>query len=148
MKDNYTLTGRLRFQLFNSDGIIVEDKEGPNLIVNAGKAQVAALLAGTSTSYPVAMAVGTDSTAPSLTNTALGAEIPGGRVAMSSSTQVGAQTIYVANFPAGVATGTIAEAGLFSNTVSGGTMTSRSTSLTVVKGASDSLQITWTLTIT
>lgn len=142
--DNISITGRLRFKLFNEAGAIISDQEGPNLVVQVGKNQLAAIMAGSSTAVPVAMAVGTSGTAPALSDTALGGELA--RVAFSSATSSANQTTYVANFNAGVGTGTILEAGLFSSTTSGaGILTSRSTSLSVTKGSTDTLQITWTL---
>lgn len=147
MKDTFTIEGKLRFILTDSHGTTLFDKEDHNLIVNTGKAQVASFLAGTSTAHPLAVAVGTDSTVPTITNTALGAEIA--RVAVTSATSSSATVTYIADLGAAVGTGTILEAGLFSSvTALAGVLFSRSTSLSVVKGPTDILQIIWTITVT
>lgn len=135
--------GELSWTLFDEDGNIKEQGQGHNLIVNAGKALMASLLSGASSTIPTYMAVGSSATAPAVTDTALGTELA--RVAFSSNTPSGAIVTYVANFGVGVGTGTIQEAGLFSAST-GGTMLSRSTSISVTKAAGDTLQITWTIT--
>lgn len=143
MKDNCKIKGRLSFQLVDEHGNIKEEIEGPNLVVTAGLNFLASLLGGSAPTLMSHMAVGSNATAPGLSNTALGTEL--GRVALSSTSPSGANVIYQATFPPGTATGTIAEAGLFNNSV-GGTMLSRSTSLSVIKAAGDTLNIIWTIT--
>lgn len=143
MNDNFEITGRLSWTLTDEDGNIKESKEGPNLIVAVGKTQLAALLAGTSSTIMNYMAVGSSGTAPSSGDTALISELA--RVIFTSTTPVSNVVTYVANYNAGVGTGTILEAGLFSANVAG-IMLSRSTSISVVKAAGDTLQITWTIT--
>lgn len=143
MQDNLTVTGQLSYVLKDSSGNIKEQNTGPNLIVAVGKAQLAALLAGTSSTVMGFMAVGSSSTAPTSTDTTLVSELA--RVAFTSTTPVSNVVTYIANYNAGVGTGTIQEAGLFS-AITSGIMLSRSTSITVTKTAGDTLQITWTIT--
>ncbi len=54
--------------------------------------------------------------------------------------------IYVTTFGAGVSIGSLTEAGLF-NALTGGTMLCRTVYATVTKGASDTVVLTWTVTI-
>jgi hypothetical protein len=68
-------------------------------------------------------------------------------VALSSNTASGGVLTMVANWTAGAATGSWSEAGVFS-AITAGTMMSRAVFTTINKGASDTLQITWTYTFT
>ena len=65
---------------------------------------------------------------------------------MTSTTVTNNEIAYVASFGAGEGTGAITEAGLF-NAVTGGTMLCRTVFSVVNKGASDSMTITWTVTV-
>lgn len=143
MKDNLKIKGRLSYQLFDESGNLKEEFEGPNLVVTAGLNFLASLLGGSAPTLMSHMAVGSSATAPAPADTALGGEL--GRVALSSTSPSGSNTIYQATFPPGTGTGTIAEAGLF-NSGAGGTMLSRSTAISVIKAAGDTLNIIWTIT--
>ena len=91
------------------------------------------------------MAIGTGATAPAFGNTALGAEID--RNATHLLTDSANVVTYVGNWAAGDGTNAaITEAGIF-NAVSTGTMLARATFTAINKGASDTLAITWTLTV-
>lgn len=143
MKDNLKIKGRLSYQLFDESGNMKEEFEGPNLVVTVGLNFLASLLGGSAPTLMSHMAIGSSGTAPAPSDTALGTEL--GRVALSSTSPSGANVIYQATFPPGTGTGTIAEAGLF-NAGAGGTMLSRSTSISVIKAAGDTLNIIWTIT--
>jgi hypothetical protein len=88
------------------------------------------------------MAVGTGTPAATL----LGTELD--RNALTSKTRSGAVLTMVGDWAAGDATGAITEAGLFdvvtANTVN---MWCSSSFSVINKGASDTLKITWTITI-
>lgn len=143
MKDNLKIKGRLSYQLIDENGNLKEEFEGPNLVVTAGLNFLALLLGGSAPTLMSHMAVGSNGTAPSLGDTTLGTEL--GRVALSSTSPSGSNVIYQATFPPGTGTGTIAEAGIFNNAING-TMLSRSTSISVIKAAGDTLNIIWTIT--
>jgi len=143
VNDNQVVTGQLSWVLRDEFGNVKESKTGPNLIVTVGKALLASLLAGTSSTIMTEMAIGSSSTAPAVTDTALVSELA--RVPFTSTTPVSNVVTYIANFGIGIGTGTIQETGLFSAHVAG-TMLSRSTSINVVKASGDTLQITWTIT--
>jgi hypothetical protein len=91
------------------------------------------------------MAIGTGATAPAAANTALGTEID--RNATTSITDAANVVTYLGNWAAGDGTNSaIAEAGIF-NASSVGTMLARATFTAINKGASDTLAITWTVTV-
>jgi len=144
------LVGSVYVELFDEDGDLKDVRDEHNLIVTTGvTAIIERLDSSPTTSQPTHMAVGTGSTAPAAGNTALGAEIATtGRQALTSNTSSGAVLTMVANWAAGQATNSaIAEAGVF-NASSTGTLYSRATFTAINKGASDTLQITWTYTLT
>ena len=98
------------------------------------------------TAQPSHMEVGTGATAVAAGQTALTTALD--RNALTSSIAAGGVLTMVGNWAAGDATSaTIQEAGVFNN-AAGGTMYSRATFTVINKGASDTLQITWTYTLT
>jgi len=90
------------------------------------------------------MAIGSGSTAAAAGDSSLGTEL--GRVALDSTTVSGAVVTYVATFPAGTGTGAVTEAGIL-NASSAGDLLCRTVFSVVNKGASDSMTITWTVTV-
>ena len=144
MISNLHLTGELLVQLTNNVGNIVQEQHIKNLVVTSGKELVANRLKENTKPAIGWIAVGTDGTAASAGQTTLVAEVS--RVAVSSATVTSNSVAYVATLPAGTGTGTLLEAGLF-NAASLGTMFSRTASINVVKGATDTLTITWTVTV-
>jgi hypothetical protein len=139
-------TGLVKIVHTNASGEIIKEFEVPNLVVTAGKQHIASKIAAT-TNSPVSMthmAIGTGSSAATAADTTLGVE--GGRVSLTN-TVVSTNTItYTATFPAGTATGTITEAGIF-NGSSTGTMLCRTVFPSVTKQAGDSIAITWVVTV-
>lgn len=143
ISDGLKLTGAVEIVLLDKQGNVKEQRSIKNLVVNAGKAFIAARMVGTPTAMSH-MAIGAGGTAAALGDTALGSEL--GRVALASSTASGAVVTHTATFGAGVGTGAIVEAGIF-NSNSDGTMQCRSVFPVVNKGADDGMSITWTLTV-
>jgi hypothetical protein len=144
--DNATIRGKVRIELRDRRGRLKELREVDNLIVTTGRdAIIERLDSSPTTAQPSHMGLGTSSTAPAAGNTTLTAEPT--RVALSSNTSSGGVLTMVGNWSAGAATGTWAEAGVF-NASTTGTMYSRATFTAINKGASDTLQITWTYTLT
>ena len=90
------------------------------------------------------MAIGSGSTAAAAGNSALGNQL--GRVALTSTNVSGAVVTYVATFAAGTGTGAVTEAGIL-NDSSSGDLLCRTVFSVVNKGASDSMTITWTVTV-
>tara|TARA_Y100001970_G_C14161705_1_gene818925 strand:- start:752 stop:1177 length:426 start_codon:yes stop_codon:yes gene_type:complete len=139
IKDDLMLKGKLTIAI-NGKAV----KEVDNLVVTAGKGYVASRMKDASATAMSHMAIGTGSTAAAAGNTALGSE--SARTTLTSTTVSGADVTYVDTFAAGTGTGAITEAGLF-NASSGGTMLCRTVFSVVNKGSSDSMTITWTVTV-
>jgi hypothetical protein len=139
IKDDFKLKGKLAIAL---NGDVVQEVD--NLVVTAGKGYVASRIKDASATAMSHMAIGSGSTAAAAGDTALGSEL--GRVALTSTNVSGAVVTYVATFAAGTGTGAVTEAALL-NASSSGTMLCRTVFSVVNKGASDSMTITWTVTV-
>ena len=139
LNDGLKLKGHVSIKV---NGEVVQ--EIPNLVVTAGKNYVASRIKDATATAMSHMAIGTSSTAAAVGNTALGSEA--GRVSLTSTTVTNNEIAYVATFGPGTGTGAIVEAGLL-NASSGGTMLCRTVFSVVNKGASDSMTITWTVTV-
>ncbi len=148
--DGINLTGRVHLKLTDKDGNVKLEKESNNLVVTVGKAFVASALITAPSAYMTRVAIGTSSSATSVGQTDLqGTELA--RVVATTSNPTSVTTQLIASFGAGVGTGTIEEAGIFNATSAGpasGTMFSRYLTGTFTKGASDTLTITWVITVT
>ena len=139
LNDGLKLTGKLKIAI-NGDTV----QEVDNLVVTDGKEFVASRMKDATATAMSHMAIGTDSTAASASDAALGAEA--GRVSLTSTTVTSNEVEYVATFGAGTGTGAITEAGIL-NAASSGTLLCRTVFSVVNKGASDSMTITWTVTV-
>ena len=138
INEDLTLKGKLKIAL--NDEVV---KEVDNLVVTAGKNYVADRMKNNSTVMGY-MTVGTGTTAAAASDTTLASESD--RNALTSTTVTNNEVAYVGTWAAGDASVAITEAGLFSAS-SGGTMLARTVFSAVNKGASDSLTITWTITV-
>ena len=137
---------RLNFkaELRDKFGNLKETREQKNLVVTSGLQHIAdQLSASPGESAMSHMAVGTGNTAAAAGDTTLDNE--NDRNALTSRTDSGAVVTYVCDWAAGDATAALVEAGIF-NAASAGDMLARVVFSTINKGASDTLQITWTLT--
>ncbi len=138
INDDLRLTGALTISL---NGVVVQETN--NLVVTAGKNWVADRMNDANT-VMTHMALGTSTTAAAAGQTALVSELD--RNALTSTT-VSTNTIaYACTWAAGDGTGAITEAGIFDHDTSGD-MLARTVFSVVNKGASDSITITWTITI-
>jgi hypothetical protein len=127
--------------LRDADGNIKDERHIHNTVTTAGKQGVAdQILASPSLTKMTHMAIGTGT--PS--GTALGTELD--RNAFTSKTRSGAVVTVVGDWAAGDGTGAITEAGTFDASSSGNMWMSASFSV-INKGASDTLSISWTLTV-
>lgn len=123
------------------DGKVKERRRIFNTVTTAGKNGIAdQILAAPSLNKPTHMAVGTGT--PS--GTALGVE--NDRNALTSKTRANAVVTMVGDWAAGDASAALTEAGVF-DAATTGNMWLSTTFAVINKGASDTLQITWTLTI-
>ena len=142
VNEQLSMTGHLQIRL--NDELV---RDIPNLVVTAGKGFVASRMIGTSAGVMSHMEVGTGTTDPAAGDTALQSAVSSSRTAFSSSAAVSdAVVTYITTFAAGTGTGALTEAGIF-NASSGGTMLCRTEFSVVNKGASDSMTITWTVTV-
>lgn len=144
--DTLPIVGEVHAVLRGPDGRIKARRKVKNLIVTVGKNLITEQLvaAPSGLGKPTHMAVGTGAVAPAAGDTALGTET--NRQALTSKTRSTNVLTMVANWAAGVATASLTEAGVFDASTTGN-MPSRATFTAIPKGASDTLQITWTWTI-
>ena len=143
-KDESRALGKLTIEVKDKDGNLKQKQEVKNLVVDTGLDYIASRMKDASATAMSHMAIGTGSTAAAAGNTALGSEAA--RQALTSTTVTSNAVAYVASFAAGTGTGAITEAGIL-NAGSGGTLLCRTVFSVVNKGASDSMTITWTITI-
>jgi hypothetical protein len=145
IKEALKLRGDLGIVLRDKDGNIKEQRTEKNLVVSAGLNFICDRMEGTSEAVMSHMAVGSGTTAAAAGNTDL-ESILGSREALDSTTVSDNTITYVSSFEAGEGTGAITEAGIF-NASTAGTMLCRTVFSVVNKAADDTLQITWTITL-
>lgn len=148
----FGLKGKVEIKLWGPDGelrdhrIVKDHRAFPNTVTTFGDKLVANRLSGATLTAASHMAIGTG-TGGGATSNSLVTQLD--RNALTSTTQgTGANdndVIYVGDWAAGDGTGAITEAGIFNHTSNPGMMVYSSFSA-VNKGASDTLQITWTVT--
>ena len=143
--DELKVKGSVNVVIHDESGKQKENFTIPNLVVTTGLAYIASRMKDATATAMTHMAVGTGSTAAAAGNTALETQL-GSRVALTSTTVTSNSTAYVATFGAGVGTGALTEAGIF-NASTSGTMLCRTVFAVINKGASDTMTITWTITI-
>jgi hypothetical protein len=174
-EENLKLRGSVDIRVIGPDGQTKENRFIPNLVVQSGKNYIATRMIGTATSvtavYTTAsatscmtfMSLGTSTTTASVNDTTLGTEVAVAgdiaaysRAPIASTTQSTGVVTYVAVFGTNNPqrtntsnTTAITEAGIFnsSSAALGGTMLCRTTFNAVNKGNDDTLQITWTITV-
>lgn len=142
--DTYRIVGRVRAEVFDADGNLKQFEETENLILTVGKNMIAdRLLASPTLGVATHIGVGTSGTAAAAGDTTITGET---RVALTSKTRATNVVTYVGDWAAGSATGTLQETGLW-DAASAGNLVGRATFSSIVKGASDTLKVTWTWTI-
>lgn len=144
--DDMQIHGHLTLELVGPDGVVKERIEKDNLIVNGGFDFICDAIGNASRGAVMGyIALGTDATAASASQTALLAEAA--RVATSYAHTGGTKIFSLAaTFSAGTGTGALTEAGVL-NAASSGTLLDRVTFSTINKGSSDSLTATFTFTL-
>jgi hypothetical protein len=146
------LNGKLTAVLRGPDGEIKQVVVEENLIVTTGRDSIIEQLeAAPTAAKPTHMRVGTGGTAPVAGNTALQTEIGSG-AALSTKNAAANVLTMIATFAAGNGTGALVEAGVFcaatGATSAAAPMYSRATFSVINKAAGDSLELTWTYTLT
>lgn len=145
-EDRLGMVGNVVVELWDENGDLKDFREVHNLVVTAGKNHVADRLSSAPGGAAMGwMAIGTGSVAAAAGDTTLGAEID--RNATTSIIDAANVVTYVGDWAAGDGTNAaLREAGIF-NASSAGTMLARVVYANIDKGASDTLKITWTVTV-
>lgn len=140
--DQVKMKGEWFIYLNGPDGRLKDKRQGFNVVTTVGKEFIASFLgsaaAGAATFTGRYIAIGTDATAESDANTALGTEAS--RHTGTVSYLSGQIYQVTATFAAGSGTGAIVEYGLLSSNT-GGTLIARDTESAINKGASDTLTV-------
>ena len=144
--DNLKVTGQVSISLYDKDGNLKDGREIKNLVVNAGKGFIASRMISGGASVMSHMALGSGTTAPAAGDTALESLLGVREILDSSTSPASGVVLYTSSFEAGDATGAVTEAGIF-NAATDGTMLCRTTFDTINKSATDTLSVTWTITI-
>lgn len=145
INEKFNAVGTLEIVLRDADGNIKEVRKLKNIITDVGKAFIAGRMSASGTPTAMShMAIGTGTTAAAAGQTTLVTE--SARSALSSTTVSTNTVTYAATFGAGSGTGAVTEAGIL-NAASAGTMLNRTTFSAINKGASDTISITWVVTI-
>jgi hypothetical protein len=146
------LHGRVDVILYDEFGNLKDERHFDNMIVDAGFEAVAYRIAAhdgvvtPSTGWNF-IAIGTGNTAPTQGDMSLLSELDRKQdIQAEYITTPSKQLKLEVSFGPGEGTGNIAESGLF-NTGTGGDMLARQTFATLSKGASDTLTVTWTITL-
>ena len=140
------LTGRWTMILRGPDGKLKAVRKGKNIVVTAGKNNLAAHLADVATAYPMKyLAIGTGGTAEDAGQTALVTENCTRVTGVQSDTDNKYKV--TGTFAAANGTGAVVEYGLFNQAAVGGTMFCRDVESVFNKGASDSLEVICEITL-
>jgi uncharacterized membrane protein len=137
-------TGKLTIEIKNEAGKVIDHREVNNLVVDTGLAYIAGRMKDATATAMSHMGIGTGAVAAAAGDTTLGTEAA--RVALTSTTVTANAVAYVASFAAGTGTGAVTEAGIL-NASSSGVLLCRTVFSVVNKAVTDSMTITWTVTI-
>jgi hypothetical protein len=144
--DNLKVTGRVSISLYDKNGNLKDSRDVKNLVVTAGKGYISGRMITSSVSLMSHMALGSGTTAPAAGDMALESILGVRELLDTGSSPASGVVLYTSSFEAGDATGAVTEAGIF-NSASGGAMLCRTTFPTINKSATDTLSVTWTITI-
>lgn len=138
--------GEVLIEVRGPDGKLKDSRFIRNTVMTVGKEAIAdQLLAAPTLEKPGYMAVGESAAAVEESQTALTTQ-NGTRKALGSKTRAAKVITMVTEFTAGEHTATLKEAGVF-GAATVGTMHARTTFTEIIKGAEDTLTITWKITI-
>lgn len=143
--DPFHILGTLLLKLFDARGELFHAAMHTNIVVDTGKAAVIDRLQAASPAVHDYMAIGTGNTAAAAGDTALQTET-GTRVQGALTQPTATTDRLISTFAAGNGTAAITETGRL-NASSSGNLFCRSVFAAVNKGASDSLQITYDITV-
>lgn len=141
--------GQVSFKLIDKEGN-VKETGSQNLVVNTGLAFIASRMVDSSADVMSHMGIGSGTTTPADTDldleTSLGARAPIVTTTIVTRNVAGDSVQYVAEFGPGERTGAVTEAAIFNDAIDG-YMLSRTTFPVVNKQATDSLVLTWVITL-
>lgn len=140
------MKGSLTLNLFDKNGVLKETRRKDNIIVNGGFDFICDAIANASRDSIMSyIAIGTGTTAPAATQTALVTE--SARQSATYAHTAGTKIFTLSTtYAAGTATAALTEAGVF-NAASAGTMLDRVTFSVINKGADDTLTATFQFTL-
>ncbi|MBF0192261.1 MAG: hypothetical protein HQL99_14140 [Magnetococcales bacterium] len=125
------------------NGVLIDQID--DLVTNVGFAWIAQRMKGQG--GPIThMAIGSDSTAANLNDTALGAELARVPITTSGGVVTGDSIVFMGQFPAGVGIGTVHEVGIF-DASTGGNLVARNVKGPYAKAAEDDLAFVLTIRI-
>jgi len=144
----FKIKGHMQILLFDEFGRLKEIREKDNIFCVGGYDLVAERVGNPGTSLAAAnhIAIGTGTTAPTSSDTALAGFVfsrSGAYSHLSGSQTWSIQT----TFAAGEGTAAITESGVFELSGGLGKMLARQTFAVINKGANDTLQVTWTFRV-
>jgi hypothetical protein len=143
------LTGRWWATLYGAPGEVKASIHGKNVITTVGKQYLVDFLASAAaaaSSWDMKyVAIGSNNTAESASDTALGTETARVTATVSTATSIYRLT---STYASGIGTGSIYEYGVFNTiTTAAGSMFSRDTEGLITKGANDTLIVTTEITV-
>lgn len=139
------LTANVKMDLHDEFGNLKDHREYHNLITTAGFTKIALLSSAFYINQFAYCAIGTGTTAANIADTTLQTETA--RSTIITPTNPSATSItFATTVAAGTGTGAVTESGLLS-AASSGTLLCRQVFSAVNKGASDTLTVTWTITL-
>jgi len=147
MEDNIKLVGRWNLEaiLIGSDGEEKDKQVVSNQVQTAMLTHVADALSDQGEAQASHMGIGSG-TGQGIGDNALATQLTRQALDNATPSHSAAVVTYHRTFAAGEGTGTVTEAGVF-NDASAGTMLLYNDSISFAKGAGDSLELTWTLTV-
>lgn len=144
--ESVKIKGNLDIIVYDENKKVKDSRKINNLVVSVGKNYIANRMTSNSATIMSHMAVGGGNVAPTTSQANLLAEVD--RIALDSTTRTNNTIVYVCTFPAGNATGTLSEAGIFNASgANAGTMLCRTNFNEVNKGAGDVVVITWNVVV-
>ena len=137
--------GNLEIVLRDKTGKVKKKKKYKNLVVTTGLGFIASRMKDANAGAMSHIGLGSGTTAAAAGQTDL-VSILGSREAIAASVVSASAITYSAVFEAGDATGAVTEAGIF-NASSSGTMLCRTVFSVINKAATDTMSVTWSITL-
>ena len=146
MEEKFGMRGDVTIILRDKDGNVIDQRDIRNTIVDAGYDFICDVIGNTTQPNDMAWTgIGTGVTGVLGTDTTLETEVV--RVANVYAHSTGTKVFtHTADYAAGTGTGAVTESALL-NAASAGTMLNRIVFDVINKGASDTLEVVWTITL-